>query len=96
MATTPEGWKVDAKDPAKEPVRYVFLTKTNIGPGKQKQLQDSLVVRELSAGLANIPTKATRVLFNERVEIFRLDYADGSSWQSSGAFGGKQKTRPTQ
>lgn len=90
------GYFFDAKDPAKEPVRYVFLTKTNIAPGKQKQLQDSLVVRKLSAGPANIPTKATRVLFNERVEIFRLDYADGSSWQSSGAFGGPQKTRPTQ
>jgi hypothetical protein len=70
------------KDPANEVVAYVFLTKTSIAPGKQKSLSDAVVGTALPSGQTKIPTRSTRVLFNERVEILRLEYADGSNWQS--------------
>jgi Tfp pilus assembly protein PilF len=69
------------KDPAHEALVHVFTTKTNIGPGKEKSLNDSLPLSG-PAGRTKIPTKETRALFNEGVAILRLDYADGSTWQS--------------
>lgn len=91
IAAVQWGYFFYPKDPAKGPVGYVFLTKTTIAPGKQKQLHDSLVARELPVGQAKMPTKHTRVLFNERIGIVRLEYTDGSTWQSSAA---SRETRP--
>lgn len=61
---------------------YVFTTKTDIPPGKEKNLQDqspaSFKTQSKEPGAHN------RALFKERVVILRLDYTDGSSWRSSG------------
>ena len=68
-----------------EGAAYVFTTKINMTPGKQKDLRDQVsspVIRESKA-----PSSHNRELFKERVVILRLDYADGSSWHSSGAAG---------
>lgn len=53
---------------------YVFTTKSKIAPKQEKTLKDSTP----SVVLQN------RALFKERVIILRLDYADGTSWHSSG------------
>jgi Flp pilus assembly protein TadD len=79
------------KDPANEVVAYVFLTKTSIAPGKQKSLTDSVNGMGLPASHAKTNTRSTPALFNERVEILRLEYADGSTWQSSEAL---RETKP--
>jgi hypothetical protein len=81
------------KDP-REALAYVFNTKTNIGPGKEKNVTDQVpsVTNQKSPG--KVPTAYNRALFEERVVILRLDYADGSSWQSSGGTSGSQKSGP--
>jgi Flp pilus assembly protein TadD len=61
---------------------YLFTTKTNIPPGKERNLQDQSPANFKSQG--NAPGAHNRGLFKERVVILRLDYTDGSSWQSSG------------
>ncbi len=84
----------DPKDAAREGLAYLFMTKTNISPGKEKTLNDSLTS---GAGVnAKLPSKLNQALFNERVAILRLDYADGSSWQSAADVGGPQKINPPQ
>lgn len=60
---------------------YVFTTKTNIPPGKEKNLQDQTPASFKSESKA--PGAHNRELFKERVVILRLDYMDGSSWRSS-------------
>ncbi|HKY29131.1 MAG TPA: tetratricopeptide repeat protein [Pyrinomonadaceae bacterium] len=83
----------DPKDSAHKGMAYILTTKTNIAPGKEKQLIDSVS----SGGGPNEPkmlTKQSRGFFNERVAILRLDYADGSSWQSSGTPSGPKNTQP--
>ena len=64
---------------------YVFTTKANIPPGKEKSLQDQ------SQASFKRPDKEpgahNRALFKERVVILRLDYSDGTSWHSSGKTG---------
>ena len=63
---------------------YIFTSKVNIPPGKEKTLRDQVPSRVLPT----VQTKATiaqdRELLKERVVILRLEYADGSSWKSSG------------
>ena len=59
---------------AQDGFAYVFTTRSNLSPGKEKTLKDQFPS----------PPAANRALFKERVVILRLDYADGSSWQSSG------------
>ena len=81
------------KDPAYEPLVHVFMTKTNIAPGKEKSLNDSIPSKGGPAGRAKLPAKDTRSLFTERIAILRLDYADGSTWQGSVTPAGSQKTR---
>ena len=61
---------------------YVFTTKTNLPPGKEKNLQDQSPANSKSQGKG--PGAHNRALFKERVVILRLDYMDGSSWRSSG------------
>lgn len=68
----------------REGVAYVFITKTNILPGKQKELRDQLPSMVISATRSKAPSAHTREFFKESVVILRLDYADGSSWQSTG------------
>jgi Tfp pilus assembly protein PilF len=62
---------------------YVFTTKINIPPGKEKHLRDQVPSVVIPANQAKAPSSQNRALFKESVVILRLDYADGSSWHSS-------------
>ena len=62
---------------------YLFTTKINIQPGKEKNLQDEVPSVVISADPSKTPSAQNRALFTERVVILRLEYADGTSWQSS-------------
>jgi Tfp pilus assembly protein PilF len=63
---------------------YVFTTKINIAPGKEKNLRDQVPSLVIPANQNKVPSAQNRALFKERLVILRLNYADGSSWQSSG------------
>jgi len=65
-----------------EAFAYVFTTKINIGPGKEKNLRDEVPWSAISQ--RSTPAAHNRAVFKERVVILRLDYGDGSSWKSSG------------
>lgn len=80
------------KDSAHEALAFMFMTKTNIAPGKEKDLTDT--VSFAGSPKAAMPNKQSRAFYNERIAILRLDYADGSSWQSSEISGGPKKTQP--
>lgn len=86
------GYVFDPKDPAHEALAHVFATKTNIAPGKEKSLHDSIPGSATPSGRAKVPTKKTRDFYIERIVILRLDYADGATWESTAA-SGTQKTR---
>jgi hypothetical protein len=73
------------KDPAYEPLAYLFSSKTNIAPGKEKAVNDSIPASGIFGTRAKLPAKYSRALFEEKVVILRLDYSDGSTWQSSPA-----------
>lgn len=75
----------DAKDAAREGLAYLFMTKTNIPPGKEKALNDSLNSNTGPKVSTKLPSKHNQALFSERVAILRLDYDDGTSWQSAAA-----------
>jgi tetratricopeptide (TPR) repeat protein len=83
----------EPKDAAREGLVYLFMTKTNISPGKEKTLNDSIPSSTGPGVPAKLPSKHNQALFNERVAILRLDYADGSSWKSA-ADVGAEKTSP--
>ena len=68
---------------AKDGFVYVFTTKIKIAPGQEKTLKDGVPSLVLHSG-KQAPTAHNRAEFKERVVILRLDYADGSSWRSSG------------
>jgi Tfp pilus assembly protein PilF len=83
----------DSKDPAREGLAYLFTSKTEIAPGKEKTLHDSLGSPTGSKAANNepkvstkLPSKHNQTLFNERVAILKLDYEDGTSWQSAAPF----------
>ena len=84
----------DPKDAAREGLAYVFVTKVNLPPGKEKTLNDSLTSHPGPGVSAKLPSKHNQALFNERVTILRLDYANGSSCQSAADGGAPQKTNP--
>jgi len=63
---------------------FVFTTKIRIPPGKDKNLRDQVPSAVIPATQSNAPASHNRALSKERVVILRLDYADGSSWHSSG------------
>ena len=84
----------DPKDSAHEGLAYLFLSKTNIEPGKEKTVSDSVFSAGSPKGPTKMPSKKSRAFYNERIAILRLDYADGSSWQSSETAGGPKKTQP--
>ena len=75
----------DPKDAAREGLAYLFTSKTKIPPGKEKTLNDSLNSPRGANVSTKLPSKHNQVLFNERVAILRLDYDDGTSWQSAAA-----------
>ena len=75
----------DPKDAAREGLAYLFLSKTNIPPGKEKTLNDSLNSPTGPRVSTKLPSKHNQALFTERVAILRLDYDDGTSWQSTAA-----------
>ncbi len=77
------GYVFNPKDPTEDPLAYVFSSKTNIAPGKEKTLNDSIPARGTPGVGTKLPTKYSRALFVEKVVILRLDYSDGSTWQSS-------------
>ena len=82
----------EPKDPAHESLAYLFITKTDISPGKEKTLTDSLA----NTGTVHmkLPNKHNQALYNERVAILRLEYADGTSWQSAADASSAQKSNP--
>lgn len=75
----------DPKDAVKEGLAYLFMSKTNIPPGKEKTLNDSLGSPAGLKASTKLPSKHNQALFNERVAILKLDYDDGTSWQSAAA-----------
>ena len=75
----------DPKDAAKEGLAYLFTSKTNVPPGKEKTLNDSLNSNTGPKVSTKLPSKHNQALFNERVAILRVDYDDGTSWQSATA-----------
>jgi len=81
----------DPKDLAHEGLAYLFVTKTNIKPGQEKVLHDSVTSTGGPKASLKLPNKNNQALFKERVAIVRLDYADGSSWESSAAGADSQK-----
>ena len=83
----------EPRDQSHEGFAYLFMTKTNILPGKEKTLNDSIPSNGGSKGPTKMPSKHNKAFFNERIAILRLDYADGSSWQSA-ADVGAQRTNP--
>jgi Tfp pilus assembly protein PilF len=70
------------KDLTREPTAFTFSTKTKIAPGKEKTLSEQGQVITEPGHRIQMPTHKTRMLFNERVAVFHLDYADGSVWPS--------------
>ncbi|MEP6819013.1 MAG: tetratricopeptide repeat protein [bacterium] len=68
------------KDLTREPTSFVFSTKTNIGPGKEKTVSEQGFAPTDPGHRIQMPNQKTRMLFNERVAILHLDYADGSVW----------------
>lgn len=74
----------EPKDPAREGLAYLFKSQTNISAGKEKTLNESLAANASAGVTTKLPTKRNQALFNERVAILRLDYTDGTSWQSGG------------
>ena len=70
------------KDVTHEPTAFTFSSKTKIAPGKEKTLSEQGLVTTEPGHRIEMPTKKTRMLFNERVAILHLDYADGSVWPS--------------
>jgi len=70
------------KDVTHEATAFTFSSKTKIAPGKEKTLSEQGLVTTEPGHRIEKPTKKTRMLFNERVAIFHLDYADGSVWPS--------------
>ena len=63
---------------------YIFTTKINIPPGKETNLRDQVQSLLVPANQSKAPSVHNRALFKERVVILRLEYADGTSWRSSG------------
>jgi tetratricopeptide (TPR) repeat protein len=75
----------DPKDATKEGLAYLFTSETNVPPGKEKTLNESLNSHTGTKVLTKLPSKHNQALFNERVAILELDYDDGTSWQSAAA-----------
>jgi hypothetical protein len=84
----------EPKELAHERLAYLFMTKTNIKPGKEQTLKDSIPAGS-PKGSIKMPNKNNKALFNERIALLHLEYADGSSWEASGAAALPQKSGPS-
>jgi len=84
----------EPKDQAHESLAYLFMTKTDISPGKEKTLNDSLAANAKAGANTKLPGKRNQALYNEGVAILRLDYTDGTSWQSPADTPTSQPTKP--
>ena len=73
----------EPKDPAREGLAYLFTTQAKISPGQEKMLSDSLGAKTGTRVTTKLPSKRNQALYAERVAILRLDYADGTFWQSA-------------
>jgi Flp pilus assembly protein TadD len=78
----------------KEGFAYLFNTKINISPGKEKELHDQVPSVVIPASQSKALSAHNRDLFKERVVIVRLDFADGSSWHSAGGANHDNGTSP--
>ena len=81
----------EPRDLNREALAYLFVTKTTVKAGQEKSLSD--VISNNPKNSMKLPQKSNQALFIERVAILRLDYSDGSSWESSG--NGGMRSVPT-
>ena len=72
----------EPKNTTSEGLSYLFTAKLNLAPGKEKTLNDSLNASGRSAS-SKLPGKHNQALYNERVAILRIEYADGTSWENA-------------
>jgi Tfp pilus assembly protein PilF len=77
----------EPKNASSESLSYLFTSKTSIAPGKEKTLSDSLNSSRGPANSGKLPSKHNQALYNERAAILRLEYADGTFWQSAAKVG---------
>jgi Tfp pilus assembly protein PilF len=84
----------EPRDLNREGLAYLFLTKTTIKAGQEKTLSDSISANSNPKNSMKLPNKNNQALFNERIAILRLEYGDGSSWESPGSASSPQKTGP--
>ena len=77
-----------------DPLAYVFTTKANLPPGKERSLVDQVSSTSIPKAQSKVPTAYNRELFEERFVIIRLDYSDGTSWHSSVGTNSPQKSGP--
>ncbi len=68
------------KDVRREPVEYVFISRTSIAPGKEKHLSELRPTPDVLPHAGKTSGKSDP--FTERVIIYGLEYADGTSWAS--------------
>ena len=66
-----------------EKFAYVFTTKINVPPGKEKELRDQVSSLVIPASQRKASSSDNRETLKERVVILRLEYADGSAWHSA-------------
>ena len=81
----------EPKNPSSESLSYLFISKTSIAPEKEKTLNESLNSSRASANSNKLPSKHNQALYTERTAIIRLEYADGTSWQSATKVNESQK-----
>lgn len=72
----------EPKNVSGENLSYLFTTKTSLAPGKEKTLTDSLNSSRTASTSGKLPSKHNRSLYNERAAIIKLEYSDGTVWQS--------------
>ena len=82
----------ESKNVSSESLSYLFTSKSSIAPGKEKTLNDSLNSSRGSANSGKLPSKHNQALYTERAAILRLEYADGTFWQSAAKVGGPEKS----
>ena len=82
----------EPKNPSSESLSYLFTSKTSIAPEKEKTLNESLNSTRGSSNSDKLPSKHNQAIYNERAAILRLEYADGTFWESAAKVGGSQKS----
>lgn len=68
------------KDMRRAPVEYVFLSRTNISPGKEKNLSETRPAPDIMPHAGKLSGRSDP--FTEGVIIHGLEFADGTSWVS--------------